>query len=148
MQKKKWGYCSHRPAHKFPFVRKVTGRVAQMRDRVACPWSPEKLFAARKAFVRDCREGLLNMLSVLLTSIAGNDQTYQQMIWQQRKRYYICWQPHSGKNVMVPVHVLAYCPERCCNAIAMEDRITLLNMELSRRADRKKISNFYFAPYR
>ncbi len=31
---KKWGHCSHRPAHKFAFVRKVTGRVAQMRDRV------------------------------------------------------------------------------------------------------------------
>jgi len=34
---KKWGHCSHRSTHKFAFVRKVTGRVAQMRDRVACP---------------------------------------------------------------------------------------------------------------
>ena len=31
------GHCSHRSTHKFAFVRKVTGRVAQMRDRVACP---------------------------------------------------------------------------------------------------------------
>ena len=30
---KKWGHCSHRSTHKFAFVRKVTGRVAQMRDR-------------------------------------------------------------------------------------------------------------------
>ena len=28
---KKWGHCSHRSTHKFAFVRKVTGRVAQMR---------------------------------------------------------------------------------------------------------------------
>ena len=35
--KKILGHCSHRPAHKFAFVRKVTGHVAQMRDRVACP---------------------------------------------------------------------------------------------------------------
>ena len=31
------GHCSHRPAHKFAFVREVAGRVAQTRDRVACP---------------------------------------------------------------------------------------------------------------
>ena len=31
------GHCSHRPAHKFAFVRDVAGRVAQTRDRVACP---------------------------------------------------------------------------------------------------------------
>lgn len=56
----------------------------------------------------------------------------------------------SGEKLSVTNrdYELAYCPERCCNAIAMEDRITLLNMELSRRADGKKISNFYFAPYR
>ena len=34
---KKWGLCSHRSTHKFAFVRKVTGHVAQIRDRVACP---------------------------------------------------------------------------------------------------------------
>ena len=31
------GHCSHRPAHKFAFVRKVAGRVAQTRDRVVSP---------------------------------------------------------------------------------------------------------------
>ena len=31
------GHCSHRPAHKFAFVREVAGRVARTRDRVACP---------------------------------------------------------------------------------------------------------------
>ena len=34
---KNGGLCSHRSTHKFAFVRKVTGHVAQMRDRVACP---------------------------------------------------------------------------------------------------------------
>ena len=34
---KKWGLCSHRSTHKFAFARKLTGHVAQMRARVACP---------------------------------------------------------------------------------------------------------------
>ena len=34
---KKWGHCSHRSTHKFAFVRKVTGRVAQMRPRRQSP---------------------------------------------------------------------------------------------------------------
>ena len=38
-----------------PFVRKVTGRVAQMRDRVACPWSQYKNSPATKPFVREQR---------------------------------------------------------------------------------------------
>ncbi len=39
-----------------PFVRKVTGRVAQMRDRVACPWSQYKNSPATKPFVREQRQ--------------------------------------------------------------------------------------------
>ena len=50
---KNGGHCSHHSTHKCAIVRKVTGRVAQMRNRAACPCSPEKLSAARRAFVRD-----------------------------------------------------------------------------------------------
>ena len=46
------------------------------------------------------------------------------------------------------VHILAYCPEKRCNAIAVEDRITLLNTELSLRTDGRKISKVYLAPDR
>ena len=31
---KRWEHCPHLPAHKFAVVRRVRGRVAQMRDRV------------------------------------------------------------------------------------------------------------------
>lgn len=34
---KRWEHCPHLPAHKFAVVRRVRGRVAQMRDRVGCP---------------------------------------------------------------------------------------------------------------
>ena len=52
------------------------------------------------------------------------------------------------KSGMELVHVLAYCPEKRCNAIAVEDRITLLNTELSLRTDGKNINRVYLAPDR
>ena len=44
------------------------------------------------------------------------------------------------------VHLLAYCPEKRCNAIIAEDRITVLDAKISLKTDGKKISKVYLAP--
>ena len=52
----------------------------------------------------------------------------------------------KGETEMV--HVLSYCPEKRCNAMALEDRITLVDTELSLRTDGRKIRKVYLAPDR
>lgn len=44
------------------------------------------------------------------------------------------------------VHLLSYCPEKRCNAIALEDRITVLNSKISLRIGNTNIRNVYLAP--
>ncbi len=46
------------------------------------------------------------------------------------------------------VHLLAYCPEQRCQATALEDRITVLNAEISLRTDGRQVSKVYLAPNR
>jgi len=46
------------------------------------------------------------------------------------------------------VHLLAYCPERRCEAMCVEDRISVLNTKLALRTDGKKIRKVYLAPER
>ena len=44
------------------------------------------------------------------------------------------------------VHLLAYCPEKRCNAIIAEDRITVSDAKISLKVDGKKINKVYLAP--
>ena len=44
------------------------------------------------------------------------------------------------------VHLLAYCPEKRCNAIIAEDRITVIDAKISLKVDGKKINKVYLAP--
>jgi len=53
----------------------------------------------------------------------------------------------ENKNMEL-VHVLAYAPERRGAAVALEDRSTLVNTELSLRTDGKKVKKVYLAPLR
>lgn len=46
------------------------------------------------------------------------------------------------------VHILSYCPEKRCNAVALEDRISLVDTEISLRTDGRKIRKVYLAPER
>ena len=47
------------------------------------------------------------------------------------------------------VHILAYCPEKRCEAMALEDRITLMETEFSLRIDNdKQVKSVYLAPDR
>ncbi len=54
----------------------------------------------------------------------------------------------QSKGNMQMIHVLAYCPEKRCNAMALEDRITLVDTEFQLRTDGKNISKVYLAPER
>ncbi len=50
------------------------------------------------------------------------------------------------KESTLMIHVLAYCPEKRCNAMALEDRITLNDAEFSLRTDGRNIRSVYLAP--
>ncbi len=52
------------------------------------------------------------------------------------------------KGTTEMVHVLAYCPEKRCNAIALEDRITLVDTELRLRTDGREVHKVFLAPER
>ncbi|MBE6373570.1 MAG: hypothetical protein E7055_16065 [Lentisphaerae bacterium] len=52
------------------------------------------------------------------------------------------------KDNMELVHILAYCPEGRGQASALEDRITLVDTEISLRTDGRKVRKAYLAPDR
>lgn len=50
------------------------------------------------------------------------------------------------KGNLERVHILAYCPKGHGHACAIEDRISLVDTEISLRTDGRKVRNVYLAP--
>ena len=44
------------------------------------------------------------------------------------------------------IHILAYCPEKRCDAMALEDTITLMDTKIALRVDGRKIRKVTLAP--